>query len=239
MPQPHDLSSTAIDALTMHDDQPDSSGPDQFAEPGPAGETASPETVQEAGQPSEPASGTCAMAEADSTLDVALNALITLAQEADDPVAALEDGIDSLADALVAENHATQAHAQAERERHVEQESAYRYARLHRIGELTELGYGLDQAVAIADSDEAEVWGRAAAAGRDPLELIYSYAVLNGYQAEPPAAPRPAGRGTAADNEGRRHMDGAPSSLAALARLSDEAFAEATAGERWERLMRR
>ena len=62
------------------------------------------------------------------------------------------------------------------------------------------------------------------------MEPIYEYAVLNGYQGvdfTQPAKPRY-----------DRSLASATSAIEDLAELSDEAFAEATRGDLWERMMR-
>jgi hypothetical protein len=107
------------------------------------------------------------------------------------------------------------------------------------VGELIDVGYSLDQAVAITNKDEAEICARAAAAGRDPMELIYKYATLHGY-----AGSHPTQREPLVSNERlppRRSGDevGSLSSMETLARLDEDAFAKATEGDRWRALMRR
>ena len=170
-------------------------------------------------------------------IETAIETLVNVALDADDPVAALEEGADALAEALAARDAAAEERLLLASEQQAELQGAYQHARLHRVIELMDVGYDLDQAVAITNTNEAQIRARAVAAGRDPMELIYQYAVLNGYRGElgrptpeapdrpMPAAPRSTGQES--------------STMEALARLSDEAFAEATSGDFWERMMRR
>ena len=139
----------------------------------------------------------------------------------------------SLAEALVARDTAAQDHARVVRQQAADEQAAYRHARFHRVSELIDLGYGLDQAVAIANANEAEVRARAAATGRNPIEPIYQYAVLNGYRPLRSDRPSPHGGGPAPQRAG-----GEGSILKALSDLGEAAFAEATKGDRWEALMR-
>lgn len=174
----------------------------------------------------------------DADMAGAIETLVRVALEMDDPVAALEEGMESLAEALAARDRAEHERQQAAEELWVDQQAAYRHARFHRVGELIDVGYGLDQAVAITDANEAEIRARAAAAGSDPMETIYRYAVLNGYQglrSTPPigsAQSRSTAEDLVADSDDPTHH------LAALAGLSDEAFTEATKGDRWQKLLR-
>ena len=161
----------------------------------------------------------------------AIETLVRIALEMDDPVAALEEGAESLAEALAARDVAEQEWQQAAEEHWVDQQAAYRHARFHRVNELIDAGYGLDQAVAITNANEMEIRARAAEAGSDPMDAIYRYAVLNGYQGglmQPAGVSEP---GVGSDEADRR--------LTALVGLSDEAFAEATKGDRWQRLLQR
>lgn len=165
----------------------------------------------------------------------AIEALVSMALRADDPVSALEEGVDSLTEALAARKVATDEALRAARDRLVDEQAAYRHARFHRVSELIDLGYSLDQAVAITNGNEAEIAARAAATGRHPMEPIYEYAVRNGYRPFQPIVTkdRSSQGGPAASTRER-----SPSVLAALAQMSDEAFAEATKGDRWQRLLR-
>jgi hypothetical protein len=169
----------------------------------------------------------------------AIETLVSVALEMDDPVAALEEGMESLAEALAARDLAEHEWQQAAEEVWVDQQAAYQHARLHRVSELIDAGYGLDLAVAVTNANEAEIRARAAEAGSDPMEAICRYAVLNGYQGyrsmPPTAGPRSrsTGEGPGAASDDPSHH------LAALARLSDEAFAEATKGDRWQKLLQR
>jgi hypothetical protein len=160
----------------------------------------------------------------------AIETLVRVALEMDDPVAALEEGAESLAEALAERDAMAQARLAAAREQHIDEQTAYRYARLHRVSELIDVGYGVDAAISITNANEAEIRARALAMGRSPMEAIYQYAVRNGYRGiHPSLEGSPAPR--RADRTDRQ------SPVAALAQLSEEAFAEATKGDRWQRLM--
>lgn len=174
--------------------------------------------------------------------------LVEVALRLDDPVAALEEGVEALAEALaqrdlaVQEQHRLERAVENQREaRQAEFQQAYRHARLHRVGELVDLGYSLDQAVAITTANEAEIRQRAASAGRDPAEIIYRYALMHGYQ---PRRTNPSSQaGEIARDVGSEPRMGvpprnSPSVLAGLAIMSDTDFAEATRGDRWQRLLR-
>lgn len=143
---------------------------------------------------------------------------------------------------------------------------AYQHARQARVEELTALGYGPDEALAITFDNEREVINSAFAAGRNPAQVIYDFAVGRGYQ--PPSLNsflaagagqgpvlRPAGgavpmteaqkialaaRGQAAAKSLSATGGGSTGALTleALADMSDEEFAEATKGDRWQRLLR-
>ena len=143
---------------------------------------------------------------------------------------------------------------------------AYQHARQARVEELTALGYGQDEALAITFDNELEVINSAFAAGRNPAQVIYDFAVGRGYRPEPvgsnhPAvtgqglSPRPMGgaapmteaqkialaaRGQAAAKSLSAAGGGSTGALTleALAGMSDEEFAEATKGDRWHRLLR-
>lgn len=166
----------------------------------------------------------------------AVNALVGISLEMDDPVKALEDGAESLAEALAARDIAAQEQRRVTQERWIDEQAACRHARFHRVAELMDVGYALDQAVAITNANEADIRARAAAAGRDPMEAIYRYAMLNGYRGVPPERQRPTTHNRPA---GTNVRGGHSSTMEALAQLSDEAFEEATSGERWQRLMQR
>lgn len=175
----------------------------------------------------------------DAEMASAIETLVRMALEMDDPVAALEEGMESLAEALAARDLAEHERQQAAEDLWVDQQAAYRHARFHRVSELIDAGYGLDQAVAVTNANEAEIRTRAAEAGSDPMEAIYRYAVLNGYQGHRAMRPvaMPQSRSTVEDPAAG--SDGPTHHLAALARLSDEAFAEATKGDRWQKLLQR
>ncbi len=172
----------------------------------------------------------------------AVNMLAQVAMQMDDPVQALEDGVDALAEALVERQFAAQQQehdGEAMRRREeaglAELQNAYRHARLHRIGELIDVGYDLDRAIAITNANEAEMHQRSLAAGRDPRAVIYEYAVRHGYR---PTQARSARRteGKANPRPAMNHRQ--PTTMERLAGLSDEEFAQATAGDRWERLLK-
>jgi hypothetical protein len=175
----------------------------------------------------------------DAEMAGAVEALVRVALEMDDPVAALEEGMESLAEALAARDLAQQEWQQAAEELWVDRQAAYRHARFHRVNELIDVGYGLDQAVAVTNANEAEIRARAAAAGSDPMEAIYRYAVLNGYQGHRSMRPIAERQSRSIAGGAGAAGDDPPHHLAALARLSDEAFAEATKGDRWQKLLQR
>lgn len=178
----------------------------------------------------------------------AVDVLTQIALQLDDPVSALEEGAEALAEALAArdaaierQDHAAAADAAQASMRRAEFEDAYRHARMHRVGELVDLGYQLDQAVAITNANEADIRERALAAGRDPAGVIYHYALLHGYL--PRSARRrgshPASEGTfpatktrSPNSSGRRFSE-----LEALAAMSEEEFGRVTKGDRWQRLL--
>lgn len=164
-------------------------------------------------------------------LDLAASAeaLARVALAQDDPVAALDEGMDALAEVLADRDLARRQDETARRleaGRDADFHQAYRHARWHRVGELIDLGYNLDQAVAIADANEAEIRARAAATGGAADEIIYRYAVMHGYRPQRPPVPP------------RTQPTPQPSALERLAAMSDEEFAQATRGERWQRLHR-
>jgi hypothetical protein len=187
-------------------------------------------------QQAAPEPGRAGVAEPDREFTGAIEALVRVALETDDPIAALEEGAESLAEALAARDLAEQERQRVAEEQWVDQQAAYQHARFHRVSELIDVGYSLDQAIAITNMNEAEIRARAAAVGLDPMAAIYRYAVLNGYQA---SRARPD-----ATSENRQlpglggNKDDPILDLADLAQLSDEAFAEATRGDRWRTLMR-
>lgn len=172
----------------------------------------------------------------------AVNALAQVALQMDDPVQALEDGVEALAEALVERQIAAQQREDQQRSLEQQRETnlaelqdAYRHARLHRVGELVDVGYSLDQAIAITNANAAEIHQRSQAAGRDPNAVIYEYAVRHGYQ------PRSMREKVSSPQERRRTLPAPTRSqtvLEKLAGLSDEAFAQATQGDRWERLLK-
>ena len=163
----------------------------------------------------------------------AIETLVRVALEMDDPVSALEEGAESLAEALAERDHAEQAWQRAAEEKRADHQAAYQHARFHRVGELVDAGYSLDHAVAITNENEADIRAMATRTGNDPMDAIYRYAILNGYRGSRSPAPRAtSARPANVDTDLSRN-------LATLAQLSDEAFAEATSGDRWRELMRR
>jgi hypothetical protein len=173
-------------------------------------------------------------------LESAIGTLVSVALEMDDPVTALEEGAESLAEALAARDVAAQESLRAARERQIDEQAAYQHARFHRVNELIDVGYSLDQAVAITNADEADIRARAAAVGRNPMEPIYRYAVLNGYPGVRSAQPAPTAHHERPLSAARLHGAGGSSpTMETLAQLSDDDFAEATKGDRWQTLMRR
>lgn len=174
----------------------------------------------------------------ESELASAVGILTRMALQMDDPVQALEDGTDALAEALAIREQESIRHerqADAMRRQQAADQSelqrAYRHARLHRIGELIDLGYGLDQAVIVTNGNERDIRQRALAAGRQPDQVIYEYAVRHGYRRRP--APSSVPR-SAPPSSGPRPS----TALERLASLGDDEFADATRGDRWERLLR-
>lgn len=142
---------------------------------------------------------------------------------------------------------------------------AYRHARQARIGELSALGYSTDEAAAITFDNELELIRNAYATGRNPAQVIYEYAVQRGYSGSGgalrspgagqsyAAAPRQAPNGmsevekvalAARGQAGAKSLSSAGGgalgalTLEALAGLTDDEFAEATKGDRWQRLLR-
>jgi hypothetical protein len=152
----------------------------------------------------------------DPAIETAIQALVQVALEEDDPVTALDDGAEALAEALAQRDLAEEIYAREAEERRADDVGAYRHARLHRVSELIDLGYQLDEAIGITKANEAEVRTRAEATGRDAMDVIYEYAVRNGYRSA-------ARQGT----EHRSGTDRAIEPMEALAAMSDEAFAEA------------
>ena len=91
----------------------------------------------------------------------AIQTLVNVALEMKDPVSALEEGAESLAEALADRDAAIRDWHQMAEERLLDEQAAYRHARFHRVSELMDVGYTLDQAAAMTDADEAEVRARA------------------------------------------------------------------------------
>jgi hypothetical protein len=141
---------------------------------------------------------------------------------------------------------------------------AYVHARQARVAELTSLGYGPEEALAITFDNEREIINNAFAAGRNPAQVIYDFAIRRGYrpagEAQLSAAPsqiplaKPAGRArpmseaekialAARGQSASKSLSAAGGAatgtltLEALAGMSDEEFAEATKGDRWQRLL--
>lgn len=137
--------------------------------------------------------------------------------------------------------------------------AAYQHARQARVSELRALGYAPQEALEITFENELEIIQNAYAKGRNPAEIIYDYARRHGYgggisdsmSGKVPPLARPGGmseaekvalaaRGQAA-SKSLSAAGGGPSgtlTLEALASMSDEEFAEATKGDRWQKLLR-
>lgn len=171
-------------------------------------------------------------------MEGAIETLVNVALDMDDPVRGLEEGAESLAETLAARDIAARSHLLAAHERERDERAAYRHARFHRVAELIDAGYSLDQAIAVTNANETEVRARAMATGRDPMEPIYQYAVLNGYRSSRPA-PSTSIAGSQPSLAAAKQAEINAHAVEALARLSDEAFAEATKGDRWQKLMQR
>ena len=137
--------------------------------------------------------------------------------------------------------------------------AAYQHAREARVSELCALGYAPQEAVAITFDNEAEIISNSFAAGHNPAQVIYDYAQRHGYRggpgpvqhgtkAAPGSAPAMseaekvalAARGQAASKSLSNAGGGSAGTLTleALAGMSDEEFAEATRGDRWQKLLR-
>jgi hypothetical protein len=135
--------------------------------------------------------------------------------------------------------------------------AAYQHARQARVSELCTLGYAPQEALAITFDNEAEIIGNAYANGQNPAQVIYDYAQRHGYRGGAIHRARgPAPRSAAAMSEAEkvvlaaRGQAGSKSlsnagggaagtlTLEALAGMSDEEFAEATKGDRWQKLLR-
>lgn len=136
--------------------------------------------------------------------------------------------------------------------------AAYQHARQARVSELCALGYAPQEALEITFDNEREVIRNAYANGRNPASVIYDYARRRGYggatapggsngaqavssgrgilsEAEKIAL---AARGQAASKSLSAAGGGSAGTLTldALAGMSDEEFAEATKGDRWQKL---
>jgi hypothetical protein len=159
--------------------------------------------------------------------------LARVALEQDDPVSALEEGATALAEMLALRDREREGTRQLTQARDADLRDAYAHARLHRVGELVDMGYSLDQAIPIANTDEREIRMRAAQAGLDGAEIIYRYAILHGYQ--PQTASQSRMRGTAGRID--RLTLQRRTQLEALATMGDEEFAAATRGARWQELL--
>lgn len=139
--------------------------------------------------------------------------------------------------------------------------AAYRHARQARVSELVSLGYAPQEALGITYDNELEIIRNAYVNGRNPAHVIYDYARRHGYGggsvAEPSErmAARDPGRGTipseaekvalaargqAASKSLSTAGGGSTGTLTleALAGMSDEEFAEATRGDRWQKLLK-
>jgi len=135
--------------------------------------------------------------------------------------------------------------------------AAYQHARQARVSELCALGYAPHEAIEIAFDNEREIIQNAYANGRNPAEIIYDYARRHGYGGSVPSR----GLGSAVTRAGpvseaekvalaargqaaSKSLSNAAGSsagtltLEALAGMSDEEFAEATKGERWQKLLK-
>lgn len=137
--------------------------------------------------------------------------------------------------------------------------AAYQHARQARVAELCALGYAPQDALAIAFDNEAEIINNAYASGRNPAQIIYDYAQRHGYRGSngprrDPGEIAPsrgvamsdaekvalAARGQAASKSLSAAGGGATGALTleALAGMSDDEFAEATRGDRWQKLLK-
>lgn len=139
--------------------------------------------------------------------------------------------------------------------------AAYQHARQARVSELCALGYTPQEALAITFDNETEIIGHAYARGQNPAQVIYDYAQRHGYRGEPGDGPvrqsariapgstpamseaekvALAARGQAASKSLSNAGGGSTGTLTleALAGMSDEEFAEATKGDRWQKLLR-
>jgi hypothetical protein len=139
--------------------------------------------------------------------------------------------------------------------------AAYQHARQARVGELCALGYTPQEALAITFENEAEIIENAFARGQNPALVIYGYAQRRGYRGASYGgpdrgvtgqAPRSvatmseaekvalAARGQAASKSLSNAGGGSTGTLTleALAGMSDDEFAEATKGDRWQKLLR-
>jgi hypothetical protein len=139
--------------------------------------------------------------------------------------------------------------------------AAYQHARQERVAELVALGYAPDEALGITFDNELEIIRNAYANRRNPAEIIYDYARRHGFGGNRLAgSPLEAGafvpnrngvmseaekvalaaRGQAASKSLSTAGGGSTGTLTleALAGMSDEEFAEATRGDRWQRLLK-
>jgi hypothetical protein len=139
--------------------------------------------------------------------------------------------------------------------------AAYQHARTARVTELRALGYAPQEALAITFENEAEIIENAFARGQNPAWVIYDYAQRRGFHGGPSAEPDPgpsrpeprpisamseaekvarAARGQAASKSLSNAGGGSTGTLTleALAGMSDDEFAEATKGDRWQKLLR-
>lgn len=137
--------------------------------------------------------------------------------------------------------------------------AAYRHARQTRISELRALGYTPHEALEITSDNELEVIRNAYANDRNPALVIYDYALRHGYRGGAlgsvthgaPGISRSSGVPSEAEKvalaargqAGSKSLSAAGGgstgtlSLEALASMSDEEFAEATRGDRWQKLL--
>lgn len=138
--------------------------------------------------------------------------------------------------------------------------AAYQHARQARVSELVALGYAPAEALGITFDNELEIIRNAYANGTNPAQVIYDYARRRGYRggeqrdmrsgaaassthsAMPSEAEKVAlaARGQAASKSLSTAGGGSTGSLTleTLAGMSDEEFAEATKGERWQKLLK-
>jgi hypothetical protein len=139
--------------------------------------------------------------------------------------------------------------------------AAYQHARQARVSELVALGYTPDEALGITFDNEVEIIQSAYRNGWNPAQVIYEYGQRRGYGGGSPRAGSQfiqhdrghrrsipteaekvalAARGQVASKSLSTAGGGSTSTLTleALAGMSDDEFAEATRGDRWQKLLR-